>query len=107
MGGQEAVAEIRRLEGAARQTPIVSMTAGDPDDCPHRCLECGMDDRLDNPMRLESLMGALLRWIPLADQQIYQGELNGGGPVWNRLFAGKVRVGNPKTALCYIQAQTK
>ena len=27
MGGQEAVAEIRRLEGAARQTPIVS------DDC--------------------------------------------------------------------------
>ena len=46
------------------------MTAGDPDDCLHRCLECGMDDRLDKPIRLESLMGALPRWVPLADKQI-------------------------------------
>jgi len=29
-----------------------------------------MDDMLDKPIRVESLMGALHRWIPLADKQI-------------------------------------
>jgi CheY-like chemotaxis protein len=59
MGGREAVAEIRRLEGAGRHTPVISMSGGESGDCSRSCLECGMDDRLNKPVRLESLLGAL------------------------------------------------
>jgi two-component system sensor histidine kinase/response regulator len=70
MGGPEAVAEMRRREGSGRHTPVISMTAGEPEDCPHLCLECGMDDVLQKPIRAQSITEALQRWIPLADGQI-------------------------------------
>jgi len=62
MDGYEATARIRKLEGAARRTPIVAMTASVMQGQRERCLAAGMDDFLGKPLDLPRLQGALARW---------------------------------------------
>jgi len=69
MSGHEAVVEIRRIEGAERRTPVVCMTAGSQNGCRHQCLECGMDDALPKPIRLNALAGVLQRLAPVCEPQ--------------------------------------
>jgi len=65
MDGYEATREIRRREGAARQVPVIAMTADAVAGCRERCLEAGMDDYVTKPVRPDLLYQALSKWLPL------------------------------------------
>jgi PAS domain S-box-containing protein len=65
MDGYEATRRIRKIEterGLARM-PIIALTASTMGGDRDRCLECGMDDHLGKPVRLETLQEMLNNWI--------------------------------------------
>ncbi len=62
MDGFEATRRIRRMAGLA-ELPVIALTAAAfPEDL-SRCREAGMDDHLSKPVTLESLAGALRKWV--------------------------------------------
>ena len=64
--GFAATAAIRRLEGTARHTPIVALTAYARPGDRERCLAAGMDDYIAKPLRRSDLAAMLERWLPSA-----------------------------------------
>ena len=64
MTGYEASGAIRLMEGSERQTVIVAMTAEALEGCRERCLESGMDDFITKPVKIETLIESIRRWIP-------------------------------------------
>jgi two-component system, sensor histidine kinase and response regulator len=64
LDGYAATAEIRRLEGATRHTPIIAMTATASEEERGRCLAAGMDDYLTKPMRRADVAAVLSTWVP-------------------------------------------
>jgi two-component system, sensor histidine kinase and response regulator len=63
MDGYAAASEIRRSQGAERHTPIVAFTASAGSRERDRCLQAGMDDFLEKPIRKNELIDVLDRWI--------------------------------------------
>ena len=67
--GYQAVAEMRALEAGRRRTPILAMTASAMRGDRERALAAGMDDHLTKPVRIESVRGALQRWLVMASAE--------------------------------------
>ncbi|HEX2702941.1 MAG TPA: response regulator [Solirubrobacteraceae bacterium] len=62
MDGYDATLELRRRERGARHTPIIALTT---ETNRERCLESGMDDYLNKPVRLGLFIETVRRWLPL------------------------------------------
>ncbi|MBD2045589.1 response regulator [Coleofasciculus sp. FACHB-64] len=63
LDGYETAQRIRQLEGDARQTILIAMTANGMKANRDRCLKVGMDDYLLKPVREEELAAKLENWI--------------------------------------------
>jgi two-component system, sensor histidine kinase and response regulator len=61
--GYQATVAIRHLQGAARRTPIVAVTASDAPSDRQRGLTAGFDDYLTKPFTLQALGAVLARWV--------------------------------------------
>ncbi|MGH9647783.1 MAG: response regulator, partial [Bryobacteraceae bacterium] len=62
MDGYAATALIRRLEGNARHTPVIALTANAMKDDAGKCFAAGMDDYLSKPINVRELDQVLQRW---------------------------------------------
>jgi two-component system, sensor histidine kinase and response regulator len=69
MDGYEATAEIRRIEGATRHTPIIAMTAAAMEGDREACIDAGMDDYITKPVREAAVASVLEQWAvrPVSD----------------------------------------
>jgi CheY-like chemotaxis protein/HPt (histidine-containing phosphotransfer) domain-containing protein len=95
MDGYQASSEIRRMEGAARHTRIVAITANESESDRGRCLAAGMDEFMSKPVRPESLARMVERAAAAnqpAGQAADEAEpLDGAGPVLDPETIGELR----------------
>jgi signal transduction histidine kinase/HPt (histidine-containing phosphotransfer) domain-containing protein len=64
MDGYEATRTVRALEGGARHTAIIALTASALQGDRERCLAAGMDDYVTKPVSPEQLEAVLRKWTP-------------------------------------------
>ena len=65
MDGYQLAAAIRQEEPAGVRLPIIAVTANAMFGEREHCLQCGMDDLLSKPFRLDQLRSLLSKWLPL------------------------------------------
>ena len=66
LDGFAATREIRAGGGEASRTPIIALTASALASDREKCLTAGMDDFVSKPLRRETLIAALNRWVGVA-----------------------------------------
>jgi signal transduction histidine kinase/ActR/RegA family two-component response regulator len=70
MDGYEATQELRRRESAnGFHTPVIAMTAHAMTGDRERCLDAGMDDYITKPVRSETLLAVLRKWVGSSERE--------------------------------------
>jgi CheY-like chemotaxis protein/HPt (histidine-containing phosphotransfer) domain-containing protein len=69
MNGFEATKIIREMEGEAKHTPIIAMTAHAMKGDRERCLQAGMDDYISKPIEPQELFHAIEKWTKSQDSE--------------------------------------
>jgi two-component system sensor histidine kinase/response regulator len=69
MKGFEATQLIREMEGEAKHTPIIAMTAHAMKGDRERCLQAGMDDYISKPIEPQELFHAIDKWTKSHDSE--------------------------------------
>ena len=64
MDGYEATTQIRKMESAVSNIPIIAMTANVQDGERQKCMQVGMNDYMSKPIKLQKLKDMLLQWLP-------------------------------------------
>ena len=67
MDGYEVAAALRRQETGSIRTVVIAVTANASVDDEAFCRQAGMDDYLGKPVKMEQLVDALRRWMPVSD----------------------------------------
>lgn len=67
MDGHEATRSIRARGNGNASIPILALTASAEEDTVEECMNDGMDDVLTKPIRRETLLAAVDRWLAKAD----------------------------------------
>ncbi len=74
MDGYAATVIIRQHElKTGRHVPIIAMTANAMQGDRERCLEAGMDDYLPKPVKADTLLAILQKWLPSSTEQAQSG----------------------------------
>ncbi len=68
MDGFELTALIRKEEVSGSHMPIIAVTASAMLGEAQRCLDCGMDDYLSKPLRMNELGPMLAKWLVVSGQ---------------------------------------
>jgi CheY-like chemotaxis protein len=63
MDGLEATRRIRALDGDARSTPIIAMTANAMISDQEACLAAGMDDFVSKPFDADAFLSVVARYV--------------------------------------------
>ncbi|MHB8786487.1 MAG: PAS domain-containing hybrid sensor histidine kinase/response regulator [Thauera sp.] len=69
MDGYELTARIRSEEPAGTRMPIIAVTANALRGEDQRCIDAGMDDFVVKPVEIETLRGAIARWMPVPEAE--------------------------------------
>ena len=122
LDGYAATRELRKIEGAARHTWVIAMTANSLEGDRDKCLAAGMDDYVSKPVKPEDLIGALSRFAgqpPTAravapesaahaavDPAMLAGFREMGGPGGQNLLASLIATFLENTPLVLREAHT-
>ena len=63
MDGYRATRAIRELERGDADIPIIAMTADAFSEDIQRCLDCGMNDHMANPIDVQAVAGKLKKYL--------------------------------------------
>jgi len=63
MDGYETTVKLRRMEGPARNTLVIALTADAMPGSRERCLEAGMNDYATKPLNTNDLQAVLQLWL--------------------------------------------
>jgi len=69
MGGLDATRKIREMPRAIRWIPIIALSGNASPDTVERCRRAGMNDHMEKPMNLKTMLEMVARW-------------SGGAPRW-------------------------
>ncbi len=75
MDGYEAAQKIRKFDSEVAQIPIIAMTANVLEGEREKCIQAGMSDYASKPLKMETLVAKLERWLGAPSDEAIEEEI--------------------------------